>query len=193
MDSVYIGIDPGTSESGIVALFPDNRVISPLVLENGEVLKECSRIVHRAATEYPCGIPIRVGVEMIASYGMPVGKEVFETILWIGHFISQFPSLASPVSVKKVYRINVKSHICKSGKAKDANIRQAILDLFPGDGGGKTPQIGTKAEPGPLYGVKSHIWAALGVAITARDTWDNLEAFGMISDPLQTHFSIQKQ
>lgn len=44
----------------------------------------------------------------------------------------------------------------------------ALLDLFPRTGGGATPQIGTKAKPGPLYGVSSHAWAALGVAVTAK-------------------------
>ena len=44
---------------------------------------------------------------------------------------------------------------------------QALLDLFPRTGGGATPQIGTKGKPGPLYGVSSHAWAALGVAVTA--------------------------
>lgn len=29
--------------------------------------------------------------------------------------------------------------------------------------------IGTKKTPGPLYSVKSHIWAALGVAIVFED------------------------
>jgi hypothetical protein len=50
----------------------------------------------------------------------------------------------------------------------DKHVRQAILDRFPGTGGGKTPQIGTKKQPGPLYGVKGHMWAALAVALTAE-------------------------
>ena len=47
-------------------------------------------------------------------------------------------------------------------RAKDSNIRQALLDLYGGD---KRKAIGIKAEPGPLYGIKSHMWAALGVAV----------------------------
>ena len=39
-----------------------------------------------------------------------------------------------------------------------ANIRQALLDLIG-------PQ-GTKKAPGPTYGVRSHEWAALAVAVT---------------------------
>jgi hypothetical protein len=30
--------------------------------------------------------------------------------------------------------------------------------------------VGTKKNPGPLFGMKSHAWAALGVAVTALET-----------------------
>lgn len=194
MTAVHIGIDPGTDKSGIVSLFPDSEKVEfPGVVENGEMISACEEIVHAAAVRFPAGVPVHVGVEMIASYGMPVGQSVFETLLWIGHFITKFPALAAPVRIKKVFRIQVKSHLCHSAKAKDANVRQALIDLFPATGGGKIPQIGTKSERGPLYGVSSHAWAALGVAVTARDTWDSLNGFGMISDPLQAHFTDRPQ
>ena len=106
-----------------------------------------------------------LAVEMIASYGMPVGKEVFETCLWIGRFVQAWHA---PELVKLVYRKDVKMHICGTTKAKDGNVRQAIIDLYPASGGGATPQIGTKAQPGPLYGVSSHAWSAIGVALTIQ-------------------------
>ena len=104
-----------------------------------------------------------LAIEMIASYGMPVGREVFETCVWIGRMVQVSHD---PDNVVLVYRQAVKLHLCGTPRAKDSNIRQALLDLYPRTGGGKTPQIGTKALPGPLYGVTSHAWPALGVAIT---------------------------
>lgn len=104
-----------------------------------------------------------LAIEMIACYGMPVGAETFETCLWIGRFWE-----AAHTEPVLVYRKDVKMHLCNSVRAKDANIRQALLDQFPKIGGGKIPQIGTKKEPGPLYGVTSHVWAALAVAVTCE-------------------------
>ena len=113
-----------------------------------------------------------MAVEMIASYGMAVGREVFETCVWIGRFLQ---SWRDPDAVLLVYRKDVKIHLCGTTKAKDANIRQALLDSYPATGGGATPQVGTKSYPGPLYGVSSHVWPALAVAVTiasklAQDT-----------------------
>ena len=55
--------------------------------------------------------------------------------------------------------------LCKNNRAKDKNIRQALIDRF---GPGKAA-IGTKKAPGPLYGLKSHLWSALAVAVVAAD------------------------
>ena len=75
-----------------------------------------------------------LALEMIASYGMAVGKEVFETCVWIGRFQQKW---RWPAEVRFVYRQDVKLHLCGSPRAKDANIRQALLDMFPSTGGGK--------------------------------------------------------
>lgn len=188
--TLHIGIDPGTRETGVATLLGDT-VPDSGILPNEELPAWLENLL-RDYRDTAAVTEIRIGIEMIACYGMPVGKDVFETILWIGHFITRFSTLAAPpckpqspaMAIRKVYRMQVKSHLCHSAKAKDPNIRQAIIDLFPPSGGGRTPQIGTNPQPGPLYGIKSHAWAALGVALTARDTWDDLEPFTMISQPL---------
>ena len=64
-------------------------------------------------------------IEMIASYGMPVGKEVFETCVWIGKFAQ-----ASGIKEEYIYRKEEKMNLCHSMKAKDSNIRQALIDRF---------------------------------------------------------------
>lgn len=110
-----------------------------------------------------------LAIEMIACYGMAVGKTVFETCLWIGRFIEAYTSYNNK-PFTKVYRMEVKMHLCNHPRAKDSNIRQAIMDRYEPTGGGKNPYVGTKTQPGPLYGVSKDVWAALGVAITHAES-----------------------
>lgn len=153
--TALLAIDPGTTESGWVVLADDGSITYSGVESNAEILK-------RAET-WGGGLAI----EMIASYGMPVGKEVFETCVWIGRFVQAYESSwrsyidgTLEQSAQLVYRRDVKLHLCGNARAKDANIRQALIDLYG--------PPGTKGSPGPTYGVKSHAWAALGVAATVR-------------------------
>lgn len=156
MIAAILGIDPGPEQSGYVVLYGDE------VIEQGVVPNDSMRIIVGSKSRSG----VSVAIEMIASYGMPVGKEVFDTCVWIGRFYEA--TFGEP---RLIYRKQVIAHICDGDpKAKDSNVRQALLDLFPRTGGGKVPQIGTKKQPGPLFGFNSHMWPALGVAITARDT-----------------------
>ena len=143
--STILAVDPGTTESGWV-LFDGARVLGSGVLPNTDMLTAI------AASDADA-----LALEMVASYGMAVGREVFETVRWIGRFQQAW---RDPEAVRLVYRKDVKLHLCGSPRAKDPNIRQALLD--------RLGPVGTKKQPGPCYGVKSHAWAALGVAVTAE-------------------------
>lgn len=159
MTGCVMGIDPGPEQSGYAIVYGP-MCIEAAVLPNEELLIRVERF-HDDSDERVRS----VAIEMIASYGMPVGKEVFDTCVFIGRLwgISYRPPIL-------IYRKEVVKHLCGTAKGKDANVRQALLDMFPRTGGGKTPQVGTKKKPGPLFGFNSHMWPALGVAITARDT-----------------------
>jgi hypothetical protein len=152
---LILALDPGPEQTGWV-LYESERVRECGVMKNEQLLADLlGQWPYDAST---------LAIEMIASYGMPVGREVFETCVWIGRFQQAW---SEPDAVRLVYRKDVKLHLCGTSKAKDPHVRQALLDLFPRTGGGATPQVGTKGKPGPLYGVSSHAWPALGVAITA--------------------------
>jgi hypothetical protein len=155
---VILALDPGTEQTGWV-LYDGGRVCDSGVMPNADMLRAV------IGGEGISAWPDTLAIEMVASYGMPVGREVFETVVWIGRFQQAWHT---PESVRLVYRKDVKLHLCGTSKAKDPNVRQALIDLFPATGGGRTPQIGTKGQPGPLYGVSTHAWPALGVAVTAK-------------------------
>ena len=139
---MIISLDPGTTHSAFVQ-YDQQRIVDHGHLPNAEIRQI---LIGR---EYD-----RVACEMIASYGMAVGASTFETCVWIGRFIE-----VDRVDVELIFRKDIKLFLCGTMRAKDANIRQALLDLIG-------PQ-GTKAQPGPTYGIKSHSWAALAVAVFA--------------------------
>ena len=151
--SIILAIDPGPTESGYVVY--DGRVRVANVIDTPSLLG----LVHDFTTYGHLGWRADVvAIEMIASYGMAVGREVFETCVWIGRLQQ---NAFRPDLVRLVYRQAVKLHLCGTPRAKDANIRQALIDRIG-------PQ-GTKKSPGPTYGVKSHAWPALAVAVTVAD------------------------
>ena len=152
---IIFGIDPGTVESGYVMFNSENiQVVGSGVVGNEELLQMSSWDDANI-----------VCIEMVASYGMPVGQTTFETVLWIGRFVQY--SVSKDIEYRLLYKKkDINPTLCFSNKAKDANIRQAILDLFPATGGGTVPQKGTKSNPGPLFGVSSHAFSALAVALT---------------------------
>lgn len=103
---------------------------------------------------------ISVAVEMIQSFGMPVGREVFETCLVIGRILEICASRNVPCRL--VFRKDVKLHHCGTSKAKDANIRQSLIDKYGAPG--------VKKAQGVTYGIKSHLWAAFAVATYVTET-----------------------
>ena len=157
---MIFAIDPGTTKSGWV-LYEPHRVIDSGVADNHDML-EWVKAGQGASI---------LALEMVASYGMAVGKEVFETVRWVGRFQQAWHQ---PERVKLVYRAQVKLHLCKSAKANDANIRQALIDrIGPPCTIATEERIGKRGQalvpkkvrvPGPTDGISADEWAALAVA-----------------------------
>lgn len=141
------GVDPGTERSAFV-IFDGKTVVEHGILPNDELAL------------HPLWRGRHIFCEMIASYGMAVGRDVFETCVWIGTFL-ECARRAGGWGVTRVFRRDIKLHLCNSARAKDSNVRQALIDRIG-------PQ-GTKRTPGPTYGVRSHEWAALAVAVYGWD------------------------
>jgi len=158
--SRLLAIDPGNRESGWVVI----DVASRRPVEFGKT--ENAPLLERI--DWGLGEGGNAVIEMVASYGMAVGADVFETCVWIGRFTEailryRFDRKAPGL----VTRRPVKLHHCHSAKANDANLRQALVDRFaPGQPNhGK----GTKAEPGWFYGFRADIWQAYALAVYAAD------------------------
>lgn len=155
-----LAIDPGPNESGWALI--NTETCAPVRFGKTGNAELMSRIY---AAEF---MPSRIAIEMVASYGMSVGAEVFETCVWIGRFDEALRLYAER---DLVYRRDVKLHHCGQTKANDSNIAQALKDRFtPGQPNhGK----GTKAAPGWFHGFHKDIWQAYALAVLAADRIHN--------------------
>lgn len=146
---MILAIDPGNIESAYVVI---NERLQPIKfgkVKNEELLTILNKIYPDTRTH--------LVIEKIASYGMAVGQEVFDTCIWIGRFWEAYEGEQKHY----IYRKEEKINLCGSMKAKDANIRQALIDRFG--------VVGIKSKPGWFYGFKSDIWSAYAVAVTFAD------------------------
>mgnify|MGYP003337027969 CR=1 FL=1 len=119
----------------------------------------------------------RLVIEQIASMGMAVGAETFETVYWSGKFSEAFFAVSGR-EADRIPRVPIKVHLCGTAKAKDANVRQALIDRFGGSSalqkakaakGKKGVIVEPAREAGPLAGIFSHCWSALAVAVVYID------------------------
>jgi hypothetical protein len=154
-------LDPGPTRSHLVELHDNGHPIEARSLENPLMLRLCTMMRPRSI----------LVIEQVAGMGMPVGAEVFETVFWSGRFAQAWE--ANGGAWTRLPRRSVKLALCGSARANDATIRMALLDRY---GPGKPAAVGTKANPGPLYGIKADLWQALALGIAYQLT-SRLERF----------------
>jgi hypothetical protein len=168
---IVVGIDGGCGTTAAVKIKchgPDKlpEVLEKVYLPNMEMLDwlwhlECDLVV----------------IEAIMSYG-GAGSEVLQTAYWNGRFKTTLQ--CSGKAVCALERIKVKQLLFGKATGNDSTVTKHIEDLY----GGRQVARGTKAKPGPLYGITKHMWQALGCAfacIAAIDSgtpeewyWDEL-------------------
>lgn len=144
-----LAIDPGTTESGVVLWNPELQRV-----QWAEPEMPNDRVRDGLLNGWA---DYRIVCEWFQSYGMAVGKEVFETCRFVGRL--EEIALARGQPFVLISRTIVKARICGQARAKDPNVRQALLD--------RCGPVGTKKIPGPLYGVSKHAWSALALAVAA--------------------------
>lgn len=150
---IVLAIDPGNIQSAYV-LWDGVNILNKGIAGNEEV----RRVVRENAA---LGFPPTLAIEQIKSYGMSVGESIFETCVWTGRFMQTWIDQDNEKNLVRIPRTQVKVHLCQSARAKDGNVRQALIDRFGAPG--------TKKSQGVTYGVSKDIWAALAVAVCAHD------------------------
>lgn len=142
-------IDPGPIFSAYVFIEGD------AILEFGKIAN--AELIQKLNVGRWCFPKTMLYIEKIASYGMAVGAEVFETAYWCG----RFDEAGSCGKAIRPTRKDIVVHLCGTSKAKDANVRQAMIDRYGAPG--------TKKNPGATFGITADVWQALAVAAYAID------------------------
>lgn len=139
-----LAIDPGNVESAYVVYDRRRRKFGAF----GKVPNErlLSLIYHVKPDFIVC--------EEICSYGMAVGKTTFDTVRFTGRI--QQLSLSEGIPFRLIPRYKVKASLAPLPRKNDRDVRAAMLKLYG--------EQGTKAAPGPTYGMSKDMWAALAVA-----------------------------
>ncbi len=190
MIGTILAIDPGTTESAYV-FYREGGILSFEKIPN-RAMTAIADIAGRGGAD-------RMAIEMPACYGMTVGKSVFETCRWVGIFQHAFGLSKTHIVYRKAQNKEegiegVCMHLCHNNRAKDPNVRQAIIDRYGGEevalNGKKCPKCKGKGwfgagrpvcptchgalwerKPGPLAGISTDCWAALAVAITFDESY----------------------
>ena len=151
-EPLWIGLDPGTTKTGWVVFDPKEEK----VLHAGHDPNEF--VIHLLGCA-DADLKDKVIMECFAAQGMPLGESSIETVRWEGRFMER-----ARTEVCRISRREIKLLICNSSRAKDSNVRQALVDLYaygyPNHG------YGTVKEPSPLRclkGTGSHGFSALAV------------------------------
>lgn len=149
-ESIILAIDPGSTQSAYV-LFTQGKIIESAILPNAKLASIIEEPASSTSIPWVTFTPDIMVIEFIQSYGMPVGREIFETVFWTGKFALLAEQKNIPV--KRVSRPAVKSFVCQIPKAKDQDVRRALILKYGGTKKGE-----------PLHGIKKDLWAALAVA-----------------------------
>lgn len=151
-----VAIDPGNIQSAVAVIRVDDlRPVFAAKMPNKDLAWMLKHDTRLTADKYV--------IERVACYGMTVGREIFDTCEWIGRF-SQIIKDYRMVDAEYIFRMDEKIAICHNARAKDSNIRRALIDMLATHDlkNGK----GTKNNPDIFYGFADDMWAAYAVGFT---------------------------
>ena len=172
---LLIGLDPGTTHSAMVfshlsqslgritrvrgkTIAPNDALYDPRYWERSPWWRDSAIVVY----------------EQMQSYGKQyIGREVYETVFDCGRIVQTMVRAWHPIlQVFPMPRKTAVTIVTGNPRANDAAVRAALIDRF---GPGKDRAVGTVKNPGPLHGIKTHLWAALALCVAYAEEHSNGE------------------
>lgn len=116
-----LGVDPGTVETAYCLIDSDYKIVLADKVVNESFISCCIQ----------SGNMVHLTIESMQSYGMSVGREVFETAYQIGRIIQRAKDCG--LSYTLYPRPEYAKAICGTQKISDSILRQSLLLRFGGD------------------------------------------------------------
>lgn len=168
--SKVLGIDPGNISSAYCVLDRDTQ--KPIAHEklNNE---ELERKLKEGEIDFDEAV-----VEVVSSYGLVAGRDLFQTCMEIGRLSVIIENLG--FKAYGCYRRDVKLHLTGKAASKDVNVRAALIEMYAKHDfkNGK----GTKNNPDWFYKFRADEWAAAALAVCFIQRGPSLQIGGVIKE-----------
>ena len=151
---IIIGIDPGPKTCGVVVYDTEAR----------HVIEAHKAMPVADAIESICGVH-SWAVDHVAIERVKAGRFAGDDYLLTAEVVGRCQQAA--IVARLPYTLHYRSEVLRyldllgSRGNRDALVRAELIAMH---GGTKQIACGTKKAPGPLFGVSSHAWQALGLA-----------------------------
>lgn len=120
-DCLYLGIDPGTTESGYCIINKDYKILHADKVSN-------DNLILLLKDSLSSNTNIEIAVESIQSYGMQMGKSTIETCYMIGRIIQVVLDYNNTVFLYP--RPEYSKAICVTNKVNDAILKSSLENRF---------------------------------------------------------------
>lgn len=147
-----LSVDAGNIQSAyIIFCTEQKRVVQKGFLENEQFIEE---ILNSSFDE--------VAIEKIVSLGAVIGSSTLDTAYTNGRIYEAIKTKFGIIS--NLYsRIDIKMHLCFTTRAKDANVRQALVNKFGDSSTKKNPHNTFNELEDKIY-FGGHFWSCLAIA-----------------------------
>lgn len=174
------GLDPGPEKSALVIWHP-HAPTQPVAysFEDNGVIRRRFALAGTFGAELVIEVPVPFLMPMQDRNGRRVmgsmaGSAVYDTTVWAGRFAEAWIQGDGKAPVWLTRPQVLIALLGKKQGMGDPEVRGACLERW----GGEKKALGTSLNPGPLRGVTSHGWQALGLAIAAHATgWEKVRRF----------------
>ena len=160
---IVMGIDPGPLTCGVAVY--DTETSSVVWAEKEMAVDAVVESIIADPTDRTYA-PRLVAIERPQVYGPTTRGKVTADLLRTAEVLGRLQQRAIDrgIPVLLIYRLTICRSLHVHGASKDSQIRARMIEMH---GGSRAKAIGKIANRGPLYGVASHAWQALAVAVVA--------------------------